>query len=109
MKDLNRYVIRKYATDWYNIGIELGLEPHELDIIENDNHQRTVNCFQKTLTNWLNSNTNNATWKTLETALTNVKRAKCGLDPIEFLYSKEYYSNIVTVVYVSDIATSLLL
>ena len=86
MKDLNRYVTRKYAIDWYDIGIELGLEPHELDIIANDHHQQTVTCFQKTLTNWLKSSTNDATWKTLETALTNVNKAKCGL---EFVYGKE--------------------
>ena len=87
LKDLNRYITRKYATDWYEIGIELGLQPHELDIIEND-HNQTVTCFQKTFNNWLKSNTNNATWTTLEVALTNVNRTKSGLDPIECVYGK---------------------
>ena len=87
MKDLNRYVIRKYATDWYDIGIELELAPDELDIIEKDHQQQSVQCFQKTLINWLN--TNDPSWKTLEVALTNVNRVKCGLDPVECVYGKE--------------------
>ena len=39
MRDLNRYVTRKYANDWYDIGIELGLELCE-HIIEKDNAQK---------------------------------------------------------------------
>ena len=83
MKDLNRYVIRKYAADWHDIGIELGLELSVLDIIENDHHQRSVASFQKTLDKWLQLNTDDATWRTLEVALTNVNRAKLGLDPVD--------------------------
>ena len=88
MKDLNRYVTRKYAIDWYNVGIELGLEL-DVHIIENDNPQQSVNCFQKTLDNWLQLNTDNATWKILEVALTNVNRAKLGLDPVNSIFGKD--------------------
>ena len=87
MKYLNRYVTRKYATDWYDIGIELELPPDELDITEKDHRQQSVQCFQKTLIKWLN--TNDPSWKTLEVALTNVNRVKHGLDPVEFVYGKE--------------------
>ena len=83
MKDLNRYVVRKYATDWFDIGIELGLELDVLDIIEEDYPQRSVKCFQKTLNKWLELNTDDATWKTLEVALTNVNRMNLGLDPVD--------------------------
>ena len=89
MRDLNRYVTMKYATDWYNIGIELRLELDVLDITENDHSQKCVICFQKTLDKWLKLNTDGATWKTLEVALTNVNRAKLGLDPVDDVYGKD--------------------
>ena len=69
MKELDRYVTRKYAPDWYCIGIELGLQ-HDLDIIAIDNPQESVTCFQKTLDKWLM--THDATWEELEVVLTNV-------------------------------------
>ena len=89
MRDLNRYVTRKYATDWYNIGIELGLELDVLNIIKKDNPQECVACFQNTLDKWLKLNTDDATWKTLEVALTNVNRANLGLDPVDDMYGKD--------------------
>ena len=89
MKDLNRYVIRKYASDWSDIGIELGLELNVLDIIEKDHPLRSVTCFQKSLDKWLKLNTNDATWRTLEVALTNVSRGKVGLNPVDDVYGKD--------------------
>ena len=86
MKDLNRYVTWKYAINWYDIGIELGLMANVLDIIEKNNHQQNEICFRKTLTEWLN--TDNATWKALEVALTNINRIKNGLDPVDDVYGK---------------------
>ena len=92
MKDLNRYVTRKYATDWYDIGIELGLELDVLDIIKKDNPQDSVTCFQKSLDKWLKLNNDSATWRTLEVALTNVvNRTKLGLDPVDDVYGKDVY------------------
>ena len=88
MRDLNRYVTRRYAPDWYDIGIELGLDLDVLDIIEKDHSQRSVTCFQKTLDEWLKLNTDDATWRTLEVALTNVNRAKRGLDPVDDVCGK---------------------
>ena len=88
MKELNRYVTRRYAPDWYDIGIELGLEL-DVNITEKDNPQQSVTCFQKTLGKWLK--TDGATWKELELALTNVNRAKLGLDPVDDVYGKEAY------------------
>ena len=89
MKDLNRHVTKKFATDWYDIGIELGLDLDVLDIIENDRPQKSVDCFQKTLDKWLKLNTDDATWKALEVALTNVNRAKLGLNPVDDVYGKD--------------------
>ena len=89
MGDLNRYVTRKYATDWYDIGIELGLELDVLNIIKKSNSQDCVACFKNTLDKWLKLNTDDATWKTLEVALTNVNRANLGLGPVDDMYGKD--------------------
>ena len=98
MKELNRYVTWKHAIDWYDIGIELGLELEVLDIIKKDNPQQSATCFQKTLNMWLQLNSDNATWKTLEVALTNVNRAKLQMDPVEdVLHGKDVAVVRVTV------------
>ena len=34
MRDLNRYVTKKYASDWEDIGVELGLELDALRLLE---------------------------------------------------------------------------
>ena len=83
MRDLNRYVTSKYAADWYDIGIELGLETTTLDIIERNYPQQNVICFRKTLDQWLKLNKDGATWRIVEVTITNVNRAKLGLDPID--------------------------
>ena len=89
MKELNRYVTYKFAVEWYNIGIELGLEPNVLKIIEKDcDKQGIVPCFQRTLEKWLNSNNDTATWKNLEVALTNVNRASHEQNPVDDVYGK---------------------
>ena len=87
MKDLNRYVTKKYATKWFDIGLELGLELHTLDAIEADHSQRCVTCFRKTLDMWLKLN-GKPTWKSLEVALTNVERQQLDLDPVDDVYGE---------------------
>ena len=91
MKDLNRYVTRKHADDWKDIGIELGLGVNVLQVIESDHPQESVICFQNTLVEWLRLNAGDVTWKTLEVALTNVNRVKLGLDSVDDVYGKEMY------------------
>ena len=91
MRDVNRYVTRKYATDWEDIGIELGLDLDVLKIISRDNPLQSVVCLRETLDKWLKLNTGDATWRTLEVALTNVNRAKLGLDPVDDMYGKYMY------------------
>ena len=88
MKDLNRYVISRYAAEWKDIGTELDLDIDELNIIEKDNLGQSKICFQKTLDKWLKG-TANATWRTLEVALTNVRRQQSGLDPVDDIYGED--------------------
>ena len=85
MKDLYRYVVYKYASEWNDIAIELGLEA-SIKIIETEN-QTCKNRLKETLQKWLDLSPN-VTWKTLEVAITNVKRAKMSLDPITDIYGE---------------------
>ena len=96
MKDLNRYVTRKYSADWYDIGIELELETSALDTIQDNNRQQNATCLQRTLDKWLKLNKGDTTWRTLEVALTNVNRAKLGLNPVD-----DVHDNGKSVIYVS--------
>ena len=95
MKDLNRHVIRKYASDWYDIGIKLGLNDDLLNEIKRkqdstkDTEYKTK-CFQRTLGKWLSTD-NDATWKTLEVAITNMNRTKLGLGQVDDVYGKYVY------------------
>ena len=91
MKALNRYVTRKYASDWEDIGMELGLELDVLKIITRDNTLQSIACLRETLNKWLKLNNDDTTWKTLEVALTNVNREKLGLDPVDDVYGKDVY------------------
>ena len=83
MEDLDSYVITKYATDWYTIGIELKADIHKLDTIKQDHPQQSIVCFEKILNQWLQSNSDDVTWRTLEVALTNVNRANLGLKSVD--------------------------
>ena len=88
MRDLNRYVVKTFATKWKDIGLELGLELPILNNIEVDCN-RVANCFQIMLDKWLRSS-HNATWDMLEIAITNVERQDLQLPPVENLYGKEH-------------------
>ena len=64
-----------------------------LKITAKDNHLQCVACLRDTLDKWLKLNTDDATWRTLEVALTNVNRAKLGLDPVNDVHGKDVYYN----------------
>ena len=86
MKDLNRYVTKRYAADWKDVGLELNLEHSVLKNIQKNN-QEVEDRFGDVLDKWLKSNTK-ATWRVLEIALTNVNRQQLGLDPVEDVYGE---------------------
>ena len=90
MKDLNRYVVRKHASEWEVIATELDFLYGEIAIIQRDGRD-TTDCFRKMLQKWLDS-TPDATWKNLEVAITNVKRVKMDLNPITDVYGKNISS-----------------
>ena len=88
MRDLNRYVIKKHANLWKDIGLELGLDLELLDVVEKDYPHQSVTCLQKILDKWLKLKAN-TTWKSLEVTLTNVTRVNLGLDPVEDIYGND--------------------
>ena len=87
MQDLNRYVIKKYAAEWEDIGLELGLPLNTLEIFSKNNQKECVSCFRSTLNEWLNLNPS-ATWSMLEVAITNVRRARNDLNPVTDIYGE---------------------
>ena len=87
MIDLHRCVIEAHAPHWRDIGIELKLEINVLDIISSDNPFNCTACFKRTLDKWLKSNPN-ASWDALEVGITNVRRAKLGLEPVNDVYGE---------------------
>ena len=91
MRDLNIYIAWKFANNWEDIGLELGFNLNSLNIIARDNNQQSVDCLRRTLDKWLELKTVDATWKTLEVAITNVSRAKLGLNPVSDVYGKDIY------------------
>ena len=71
LAELYSDVVPKYASDWEDIGIKLGLKKHDLDNISTNNAynpDRTVECCKKMLNKWLETDTS-ATWDKLRNAI----------------------------------------
>ena len=79
-----------YSLLWRPIGENLGLKSAVLNLIEAENPRKPRECLRVTLDRWLQLDVN-ATWSTLELAITNANRTKNGLDPLDA--SKDNYSN----------------
>lgn len=108
MKDLKRYVISRYASEWHDIGLELGIQDCILVTIEKDNPTSNAKCFEQTLRKWLQLS-HCTTWKTLELAITNVRRYSLGLDPVKYLLcegTKQYsiYAKSCTCLYCNHLS-----
>ena len=87
MRDLYHCVIKQHARDWRVIGLQLQLDTTVLDIISKDNPLDCTFCFEKTLEKWLEL-VPDATWKMLEIAITNARRAQLGLKPVTDVYGE---------------------
>ena len=76
----------------------MGLDLDILEIIAKDN-ERIEDCLQEVLNKWLKL-TPNATWRTLEVALTNVRRLQLGLNPVYRLnYGETKVLTVINYVY----------
>ena len=81
LKDFNKF-LTEYANLWKDIGLELGIKPAVLSLVESSHFKDDRECLRATLQKWLQMNTG-VTWKNLELAITNTTRAKLGLEPLQ--------------------------
>ena len=71
-------ICTKYSVLWRQIGLKLGLDASVLDNVEADCHVQRKR-FEVTLSKWMRLAGNNATWCTLELAITNANREDLSL------------------------------
>ena len=62
LKELYQHITPQYATHWRVIGTLLGLSTEALDIIENDNTCKAIQCCNAMLKRWLEVDTT-ASWE----------------------------------------------
>ena len=55
------------VVDWHSLGLELGLEKYQLDIIDHDNRGKVEDCKKTMISLWLD--TDKASWQCLVRAL----------------------------------------
>ena len=65
---LNRLVVKKNATNWREIGLELKIPSEVLAIIYANNTSNIQDCCKEMFREWLQGNFE-ASWKTLDTAI----------------------------------------
>ena len=53
---LKELVLLEVATDWYSLGLQLGLPEHVLNVIEQDNGNDCKTCTRKMFSKWLSTN-----------------------------------------------------
>ena len=67
----------KTRAKWENIGIQLGLEDHDLAAIKKDHNSKTDDCYRELLKIWLRKG--GATWEALAAALNHETVGFCDL------------------------------
>ena len=80
-RDYQRFLIT-YCVQWKAIGLQLGLEPAALNVIEVDHRNQSKECLMLTLEKWLQMDAK-ATWSKLELAITNANRIELGIVPLD--------------------------
>ena len=78
MSELSRFVT-EYCTLWKTVGLKLGLQNSLLNLVASEHPSRFRECFRMILQYWLDQDLN-ATWSTLELAITNARRDELNLD-----------------------------
>ena len=61
MEDLHRHVIHRYATKWKAIGMLLGMDINNLNIIEANHRSNAKSCCRQMFMEWLHRE-RNASW-----------------------------------------------
>ena len=79
-KDLERF-LTEYGLEWRAIGLQLGLKPSVLNLIDAGNPNKHRECFRLTLDKWLQLDLE-ATWSKLELAITNANRLNLNISTL---------------------------
>ena len=82
MRDLNIYIILRYALKWKVIGTLLGLRSERLDIIEYDNRYKAEPCCRDMLSHWLDVDPF-ASWGKLFTVIESLGDMSSGISDKE--------------------------
>ena len=70
MKDIDNHVVPRWAPQWRQLGRQLNIADHLMNIIGHDHHNDCETCCSKMLSNWLEQNiSNNVNWGILIDAL----------------------------------------
>ena len=72
LKDINNHIVPQWAPQWRQLGVELNLCDHVMNIIEHDHPNDSETCCSKMLTEWLDNNSA-ATWGDLNAAMDNLQ------------------------------------
>ena len=64
-----RALIHKACPQWYDLGLELGVEETTLNIIKSDCDNKAETCFREMLSVWLKMTDPRPSWKALVAAL----------------------------------------
>ena len=67
--DFLNEVAAEIPTLWREVGMELGLKPHQLDCIEIEQNRNQVRCFGAAFRKWMEQQTSPCTWATIIQAL----------------------------------------
>jgi len=87
LKDIDNHVVPRWAPQWRQLGRQLSIADHHLNIVEHDHPNDCEACCSKMLSNWLDENeSSNVTWDVLLYALDNLPKDFTGLRLI-LLYS----------------------
>ena len=68
LRDLCRYVLPLYAAHWKKIGIFLGIQLGQLEVIKSNNPSDTDGCCVELFGKWLQG-TENVTWEKMFEAI----------------------------------------
>ena len=81
MKDIENHVVVRWAPQWRQLGRQLNIEEHQMNIIEHDHPNNCEECCSKMLSDWLEQNTyNDTTWEVLIRAIDKLPEEMAGMN-----------------------------
>ncbi|XP_065900317.1 uncharacterized protein [Dysidea avara] len=81
LKDIDNLVVPSWAPQWRQLGRQLDIADHLMNIIEHDHHNDCETCCSKMLSNWLSENeSSNISWDVIFNALDNLPKVDFTAD-----------------------------